>query len=104
VFHTYSTFGRGVEVMMGTYHLLDLAPKGRDEERDEYGMAWLRHHDRYEPAAAPTSAGAAATTSTIAASESTLSTARSAAATTTANTASGLPMPGAASSCCAPNA
>ena len=49
VFHTYSTFGRGVEVMMGTYHLLDLAPGGRDE-RDGHGMAWVRHHDRYEPA------------------------------------------------------
>jgi predicted dithiol-disulfide oxidoreductase (DUF899 family) len=49
VFHTYSTFGRGVEVMMGTYHLLDLAPAGRDE-RDGQGMAWVRHHDRYEPA------------------------------------------------------
>ena len=49
VFHTYSTFGRGVEVMMGTYHLLDLAPRGRDEE-DGHGMAWVRHHDRYEPA------------------------------------------------------
>jgi predicted dithiol-disulfide oxidoreductase (DUF899 family) len=31
VFHTYSTYGRGVEVMMGTYNLLDLTPKGRDE-------------------------------------------------------------------------
>ena len=31
VFHTYSTYGRGVEVMMGTYDLLDLTPKGRDE-------------------------------------------------------------------------
>ena len=47
VFHTYSTYGRGVEVMMGTYNLLDLTPKGRDE-RD--GMEWVRHHDRYEPA------------------------------------------------------
>ena len=56
VFHTYSTFGRGVEVMMGTYHLLDLAPEGRDE-RDGQGMAWVRHHDRYEPtpASAPVS-------------------------------------------------
>lgn len=53
VFHTYSTFGRGVEVMMGTYHLLDLAPKGRDEEQDEVGMAWVRHHDRYEDAPVP---------------------------------------------------
>jgi len=56
VFHTYSTFGRGVEVMMGTYHLLDLAPRGRDEERDAYGMEWVRHHDRYDPAPAATSA------------------------------------------------
>jgi predicted dithiol-disulfide oxidoreductase (DUF899 family) len=48
VFHTYSTYGRGVEVMMHTYRLLDLTPKGRDEE-DGHGMAWVRHHDRYEP-------------------------------------------------------
>ena len=33
VFHTYSTYGRGVEVMMGTYRMLDLTPKGRDEPR-----------------------------------------------------------------------
>jgi predicted dithiol-disulfide oxidoreductase (DUF899 family) len=46
VFHTYSTYGRGVEVMMGTYRMLDLTPKGRDD----YGRAmhWVRHHDRYE--------------------------------------------------------
>ena len=48
VFHTYSTYGRGVEVMMGTYHLLDLVPKGRDEDDLPYTMAWVRHHDRYE--------------------------------------------------------
>jgi predicted dithiol-disulfide oxidoreductase (DUF899 family) len=48
VFHTYSTYGRGVEVMMGTYNMLDLTPKGRDE-RDGHGMEWVRHHDRYEP-------------------------------------------------------
>ena len=45
VFHTYSTYGRGVEVMMHTYRLLDLTPMGRDE--DGRGMAWVRHHDRY---------------------------------------------------------
>lgn len=50
VFHTYSTYGRGVEVMMGTYSLLDLTPKGRDEDKLSYGMEWVRHHDRYEPA------------------------------------------------------
>ncbi len=49
VFHTYSTYGRGVEVMMGAYNLLDLAPKGRDEDNLSYGMDWVRHHDRYEP-------------------------------------------------------
>jgi predicted dithiol-disulfide oxidoreductase (DUF899 family) len=49
VFHTYSTYGRGVEVMMGTYNLLDLASKGRDEDHQRYTMEWVRHHDRYEP-------------------------------------------------------
>ena len=46
VFHTYSTYGRGVEVMMHTYRLLDLTAKGRDE--NGHGMGWVRHHDRYE--------------------------------------------------------
>lgn len=50
VFHTYSTYGRGVEAMMGTYDLLDLTPRGRDEKSP---MDWVRHHDRYaQPAAA----------------------------------------------------
>ena len=57
VFHTYSTFGRGVEVMMGTYNMLDLTPRGRDEEGLSYGMEWVRHHDRYEPAPAPKAGG-----------------------------------------------
>jgi predicted dithiol-disulfide oxidoreductase (DUF899 family) len=48
VYHTYSTYGRGVEVVMATYDLLDLVPKGRDEAGLEYGMEWLRHHDRYD--------------------------------------------------------
>ncbi len=60
VFHTYSRYGRGVEVMMHTYALLELTPKGRDEDGLDYPMAWVRHHDRYEPAAsvstAPTTA------------------------------------------------
>ena len=54
LFHTYSTYGRGVEVMMGTYNMLDLTPKGRDEDNQSYTMEWVRHHDRYEPA--PTAA------------------------------------------------
>jgi predicted dithiol-disulfide oxidoreductase (DUF899 family) len=50
VFHTYSAFGRGVEVMMGTYRMIDLTPIGRDELVDGRidGMGWVRHHDRYE--------------------------------------------------------
>lgn len=60
IFHTYSTYGRGVEVMMGAYNLMDLTPKGRDEDKLSYGMEWVRHHDRYEPAPvakAPAAAG-----------------------------------------------
>lgn len=48
VFHTYSTYVRGVEALMGTYSYLDLVPKGRDEERLDFPMAWVRHHDRYQ--------------------------------------------------------
>lgn len=47
VFHTYSCYGRGVEVMMHAYNLLDLTPKGRDEDGLDYPMAWVRHHDCY---------------------------------------------------------
>ena len=61
IFHTYSTYGRGVEVMMGTYNLLDLVPKGRDEHNAGHTMDWVRHHDRYEPqASAQTTATAGA--------------------------------------------
>lgn len=48
VFHTYSTYGRGVEVMMGTYRMLDLTSKGRAEEGLPHTMQWVRHHDRYQ--------------------------------------------------------
>jgi predicted dithiol-disulfide oxidoreductase (DUF899 family) len=51
VFHAYSTYGRGVEAMMGTYSLIDLTPKGRDEE-EIGGMGWVKHHDKYESNAA----------------------------------------------------
>jgi len=47
VFHTYSTYGRGLDMLMGVYHFLDLAPKGRDEDGLAHSMAWVRHHDRY---------------------------------------------------------
>jgi predicted dithiol-disulfide oxidoreductase (DUF899 family) len=48
IFHTYSTFGRGVEGMMGAYNMMDLVPKGRGEDDADYKMDWVRHHDRYE--------------------------------------------------------
>ena len=67
VFHTYSTYGRGVEVMMGTYNLLDLVPKGRGERDVGHKMEWVRHQDRYEStpigkAVSAASAGGAAHT------------------------------------------
>lgn len=48
IFHTYSTYARGCEVLLGTYRLLDLTPKGRDEDALASSMAWLRYHDRYD--------------------------------------------------------
>jgi predicted dithiol-disulfide oxidoreductase (DUF899 family) len=47
IFHTYSTYGRGLDILIGAYNWLDLAPKGRDEEGLAHGMAWVRHHDKY---------------------------------------------------------
>ena len=46
VFHTYSSYARGPEPLLGGYYFLDLVPKGRDEEKP-WTMAWVRHHDRY---------------------------------------------------------
>lgn len=51
VFHTYSTYGRGLDIIIGTYNMLDLAPKGRDEAALPWSMAWVRRHDEYEGAA-----------------------------------------------------
>jgi predicted dithiol-disulfide oxidoreductase (DUF899 family) len=59
VYLTYSTFGRGVEVMMHTYNFLDLTPLGRKEDELSYPMEWVRHHDRYESAPAVSSCCAA---------------------------------------------
>ena len=47
VFHTYSTYARGLDILVGAYNFLDLAPKGRDEEGLAHSMAWVRHHDKY---------------------------------------------------------
>jgi predicted dithiol-disulfide oxidoreductase (DUF899 family) len=48
VFHTYSTYARGLDMLVGAYTYLDLAPKGRDEADLPWTMAWVRHHDRYD--------------------------------------------------------
>jgi predicted dithiol-disulfide oxidoreductase (DUF899 family) len=50
IFHTYSTYGRGLDIFMGAYNFLDLTPKGRDEDGLAFPSAWVRHHDRYENA------------------------------------------------------
>jgi predicted dithiol-disulfide oxidoreductase (DUF899 family) len=47
IFHTYSTYGRGLDRFIGAYQLLDVVPKGRDEDDLAYGMEWVRHHDKY---------------------------------------------------------
>jgi predicted dithiol-disulfide oxidoreductase (DUF899 family) len=51
VFHTYSSYARGLDTLVGTYNFLDLAPKGRDEDALPWTMAWVRRHDEYEGAA-----------------------------------------------------
>ncbi len=50
IYHTYSAYARGLENFIGAYTLLDIVPKGRDEDDLPYGMAWLRHKDRYDDA------------------------------------------------------
>lgn len=50
VFHTYSTYARGSDILFGTYNYLDLVPKGRDEDGHPFTMDWVRHHDRYDTA------------------------------------------------------
>lgn len=48
VYNTYSCFSRGLDMLNGAYHHLDLLPKGRDEADLPYSMGWLRRHDEYE--------------------------------------------------------
>ena len=51
IFHTYSCFARGLDMMNAAYHYLDLTPLGRHEEGLPYPMDWLRLRDQYQPAA-----------------------------------------------------
>ena len=48
VFHTYSAYARGLDILVGTYNFLDLVPKGRDEAELPWSMAWVRRHDDYD--------------------------------------------------------
>jgi predicted dithiol-disulfide oxidoreductase (DUF899 family) len=48
IFHTYSCYARGLDMLNGAYHYLDLVPKGRDEDNLSYPTEWLRRHDMYE--------------------------------------------------------
>ena len=47
IFHTYSTYARGIDMLNGTYNLLDLVPKGRDEDALPFTMTWVRRRDEY---------------------------------------------------------
>lgn len=47
IFHTYSTYGRGLDMLNTAYHFMDLAPKGRNEDNLPWTMAWLQRHDEY---------------------------------------------------------
>lgn len=47
IFHTYSSFARGLDDFISTYRFLDVAPKGRDEQALAYPMAWVKRHDQY---------------------------------------------------------
>jgi predicted dithiol-disulfide oxidoreductase (DUF899 family) len=49
IFHTYSSYARGGDMLLGTYHYLDLTPKGRYETGPNHNLTdWVRNHDRYE--------------------------------------------------------
>lgn len=47
IFHTYSTYGRGLDILLNAYNVIDLTPKGRNEDSLSHPMAWVRHHDKY---------------------------------------------------------
>lgn len=49
IFHTYSTYARGGDLLIGTYNYLDLTPLGRQEDELEFPQQWWRHHDKYTP-------------------------------------------------------
>lgn len=48
IYHTYSTFARGLDIFNAAYHIMDMTPKGRDEADLAFTMGWLRRRDQYE--------------------------------------------------------
>jgi predicted dithiol-disulfide oxidoreductase (DUF899 family) len=48
IFHTYSAYARGIDMLNVAYHYLDLVPKGRDEAGHEFPQFWVRRHDEYD--------------------------------------------------------
>ncbi len=48
VFHTYSCYARGLDILNSAYHHMDMAPKGRDEDELPYAMAWVRRRNQYD--------------------------------------------------------
>jgi predicted dithiol-disulfide oxidoreductase (DUF899 family) len=48
VYHTYSCYARGIDLLNSAYNYLDLTPEGRDEDGPEGVQAWVRHHDKYD--------------------------------------------------------
>jgi predicted dithiol-disulfide oxidoreductase (DUF899 family) len=47
IFHTYSTYARGLDILVGAYNFIDMSPLGRNEQGLKHTMAWVRHHDKY---------------------------------------------------------
>ena len=48
VFHTYSAYARGIDMLNTAYHYLDLVPKGRNEAGHDFTQFWVRRHDEYD--------------------------------------------------------
>ena len=49
IYHTYSAYSRGIDMLNTAYHYLDLVPKGRDEaDQTPHAQAWVRYHDKYD--------------------------------------------------------
>ena len=48
IYHTYSAYARGIDLLNTAYNYLDLVPTGRDEDELDFTQSWVQYHDRYE--------------------------------------------------------